>query len=39
MRADRWAAIAAQMREIGMIDHPVEPSTLYDARSVPPPLP
>jgi NitT/TauT family transport system substrate-binding protein len=39
MRADRWATIAAQMREIGMIDHPVEPSTLYDARFVPPPSP
>jgi NitT/TauT family transport system substrate-binding protein len=39
MRADRWAAIAAQMREIGMIEHAVEPSTLYDARFVPPPAP
>ncbi len=37
MRADRWAAIATQMREIGMIDHPVDPSTLYDARFVPAP--
>ena len=37
MRPERWAAIAAQMREIGMIDKPVEPSTLYDARFVPAP--
>lgn len=37
MRADRWAAIATQMREIGMIDRPVDPSTLYDARFVPAP--
>lgn len=33
----RWATIARQMLEIGMIEKPLDPSTLYDGRFVPSP--
>jgi NitT/TauT family transport system substrate-binding protein len=32
----RWATLVRQMREIGMIDGPLDPATLYDGRFVPP---
>jgi NitT/TauT family transport system substrate-binding protein len=35
----RWATIARQMHEIGMIETPLDPTTLYDGRFVPSPAP
>lgn len=37
MDAARWATLVAQMREIGLIDAPLDPATLWDARFVPAP--
>jgi NitT/TauT family transport system substrate-binding protein len=33
----RWATLVRQMREIGMIEAPLDPATLYDDRFVPAP--
>jgi NitT/TauT family transport system substrate-binding protein len=37
MEPARWATIARQMHEIGMIEKPVDPATLFDGRFVPAP--
>jgi NitT/TauT family transport system substrate-binding protein len=36
MRAERWATLIAQMREVGLIDRAIDPASVFDARFVPP---
>jgi NitT/TauT family transport system substrate-binding protein len=39
MRAERWATLIAQMREVGLIDRALDPASVFDARFVPPAQP